>query len=54
MNEIDWRIIQRMLIDAPTYDYDKKDKNESVKSTQLDFKEQTSEDLLGLFEKHLK
>ncbi|AFR35969.1 hypothetical protein [Riemerella anatipestifer] len=43
--EVDWRIVQRMLIDAPDYDDDKKEK-------EIDLTEQTPEDLEKMLEKY--
>ncbi|ADQ83083.1 hypothetical protein OKE68_11010 [Riemerella anatipestifer] len=43
--EVDWRIVQRMLIDAPNYDDDKKEK-------EIDLTEQTPEDLEKMLEKY--
>ncbi|WP_213279325.1 hypothetical protein [Chryseobacterium indologenes] len=47
--EIDWRIVQRMLIDAPKYE--SKDEKTANK-TSINLSEQTSEDFLNkLFNK---
>jgi len=44
--EIDWRIVQRMLIDAPSYDTkDEKDQNKNTKTIKMT--EQNSEDLIA-------
>ncbi|QYR03377.1 hypothetical protein [Riemerella anatipestifer] len=43
--EVNWRIVQRMLIDAPDYDDDKKEK-------EIDLTEQTPEDLEKMLEKY--
>lgn len=44
--EIDWRIVQRMLIDAPSYESkDEKDKKNNSKSVKMT--EQNSEDLIA-------
>ncbi|MDR4892274.1 MULTISPECIES: hypothetical protein [unclassified Chryseobacterium] len=51
--DIDWRIVQRMLIDAPKYeskddnDDDKKSNTKSVKMT-----EQNSEDLIAQLQQY--
>ena len=42
--EIDWRIVQRMLIDTPSYDLEKKEGKEVIK-----YEEQTAEELEELF-----
>ena len=42
--EIDWRIVQRMLIDTPSYDSEKKEGKEVIK-----YEEQTAEELEELF-----
>lgn len=41
---VDWRIVQRMLIDAPSYKTDDEKKEEKKKVINLE--EQTSEDFL--------
>mgnify|MGYP003601400710 CR=1 FL=1 len=43
--EIDWRIVQRMLIDAPDYDSDKKEK-------EIDLTEQTPEQIESMLQKY--
>ncbi|MFP3835356.1 hypothetical protein [Chryseobacterium sp. SIMBA_028] len=44
--EIDWRIVQRMLIDAPSYESkDEKDTKNNTKSVKMT--EQNSEDLIA-------
>jgi hypothetical protein len=43
--EVDWRIVQRMLIDAPSYKTDEEDKKEEKKKV-INLSEQTSEDFL--------
>ena len=43
--EIDWRIVQRMLIDAPDYDSDKKEK-------EIDLTEQTPEQIQSMLQKY--
>lgn len=46
--EVDWRIVQRMLIDAPSYKTDEEDKKEEKKKV-INLEEQTSEDFLQQF-----
>lgn len=41
---VDWRIIQRMLIDMPSYDKEEKKKEKEIK-----YEEQTAEDLEKMF-----
>lgn len=49
--EIDWRIVQRMLIDAPSYETDD-EKNKNKKDKVINLSEQTSEDFINkLFNK---
>lgn len=44
--EVDWRIVQRMLIDAPSYE--SKEENEENKNTKsVKMTEQNSEDLIA-------
>lgn len=43
--EIDWRIVQRMLIDAPDYDSDKEEK-------EIDLTEQTPEQIESMLQKY--
>lgn len=43
--EIDWRIVQRMLIDAPDYDSDKGEK-------EIDLTEQTPEQIESMLQKY--
>lgn len=44
--EVDWRIVQRMLIDAPSYESkDEKEENKNTKSVKMT--EQNSEDLIA-------
>ena len=43
--EIDWHIIQRMLIDAPSYDSDKKEK-------EIDLTEMSADDIEGMLSKY--
>lgn len=45
MNDIDWHIIQRMLIDAPRFDTDSPEEKKK-KSTTINLSEQTSDDFL--------
>jgi len=42
--EVDWRIVQRMLIDAPSYKSEEEEKEENKQVINLS--EQTSEDFL--------
>lgn len=42
--EIDWRIVQRMIIDSPSIEDEKGKKDK--KKTVIDLSEQTSEDFL--------
>lgn len=44
--KVDWRIVQRMLIDAPDYDSDKKDEKE------INLTEQSPEDLEKMLEQY--
>lgn len=47
--EVDWRIVQRMLIDAPNYDSKNEDEdNKPTKGTKINLKEQKSEDLIEM------
>ncbi|MDQ1859029.1 hypothetical protein [Chryseobacterium sp. WLY505] len=51
--EIDWRIVQRMLIDAPKYESkDEKgnDQNSNTKSVKMN--EQNSEDLIAQLQQY--
>lgn len=44
--EVDWRIVQRMLIDAPSYESkEEKDKNSNTKSIKMT--EENAEDLIA-------
>lgn len=43
--EVDWRIVQRMLIDAPDYDSDKEEK-------EIDLTEQTPEQIQSMLQKY--
>lgn len=47
--EIDWRIVQRMLIDAPSYE-SKEESNKKGKSIKLT--EQTSESLMEMLKQY--
>lgn len=48
--EVDWRIVQRMLIDAPSYESEEEKKEK--KKPVINLSEQTSEDFLQqLFKK---
>ncbi len=44
--EIDWRIVQRMLIDTPRYD------KEETKEKEIDLTEQSAEDIMKMFDKY--
>lgn len=44
--DIDWRIVQRMLIDAPSYE-SKDEKEETKNSKSIKMTEQNSEDLIA-------
>lgn len=44
--DIDWRIIQRMLIDTPNYDTEEKEEKEEK---EIKFEEQSAEDLEKMF-----
>lgn len=44
---IDWRIVQRMMIDAPVYSSD----DEKVKEKEIDLTEQTAEDIEAMLQK---
>lgn len=44
--DIDWRIVQRMLIDAPSYE-SKDEKEENKNSKSIKMTEQNSEDLIA-------
>lgn len=48
--EIDWRIVQRMLIDAPSYDSDKEENTNKGKSIKLT--EQNSDDIMEMLKKY--
>lgn len=47
---IDWRIVQRMLIDAPDYDSDNKEEKTDKKSIKLT--EQNSESIMEMLKKY--
>lgn len=50
--EVDWRIVQRMLIDSPTYESEEDKKKKNDKKQVINLSEQTSEDFLeNLFKK---
>lgn len=44
--EVDWRIVQRMLIDAPSYESDKNTDEKGQEKKVINLSEQTSEDFL--------
>ncbi|HAY3504273.1 TPA: hypothetical protein JRX02_002899 [Elizabethkingia anophelis] len=45
--EVDWRIVQRMLIDAPDYDYDKDDEKKTNNNTKsIKLTEQNADELM--------
>lgn len=44
--EVDWRIVQRMLIDAPSYETDKNTDEKGQEKKVINLEEQTSEDFL--------
>lgn len=44
--EVDWRIVQRMLIDAISYESDKKIDEKGEEKKVINLEEQTSEDFL--------
>lgn len=44
--EIDWRIVQRMLIDTPRYD------KEEIQEKEIDLTEQSAEDIMKMFDKY--
>lgn len=45
--EIDWAIVQRMMIDAPVYESD-----EEKKEKEIDFTEQSVEDIEAMLKKY--
>ena len=45
--EIDWRIVQRMLIDTPVYDTD-----DEKKEKEIDLTEQTADDIEAMIKKY--
>lgn len=49
--EIDWRIVQRMLIDAPKYE-SKDDKTQKDNSKSVKMTEQNSEDLIAQLQQY--
>lgn len=46
--EVDWRIVQRMLIDAPSYKTDEEEKQQNTKGKKINLTEQKSEDLIEM------
>ncbi|MDC8028309.1 hypothetical protein I6H88_13925 [Elizabethkingia bruuniana] len=45
--EVDWRIVQRMLIDGPDYDYDKDDdKKTNTNTKSIKLTEQSPDELI--------
>lgn len=49
--EIDWRIVQRMLIDAPKYE-SKDEKTQKDNSKSIKMTEQNSEDLIAQLQQY--
>lgn len=49
--EVDWRIVQRMLIDAPKYE-SKDDKNQKSNTKSVKMTEQNSEDLIAQLQQY--
>lgn len=47
--EVDWRIVQRMLIDSPSYENDKNTDEKGQENKVINLSEQTSEDFLQQF-----
>lgn len=45
--EIDWRIVQRMLIDAPSYETD-----DDKKEKEIDLTEQTADEIEAMLKKY--
>ncbi|QNS42720.1 hypothetical protein H0S70_07165 [Chryseobacterium manosquense] len=45
--EIDWRIVQRMMIDAPVYESD-----DEKKDKEIDLTEQTTDDIEEMLKKY--
>lgn len=51
--EIDWRIVQRMLIDAPKYESkDEKGNNQNSNTKSIKMTEQNSEDLIAQLQQY--
>lgn len=51
--EIDWRIVQRMLIDAPKYESKDENENEQNSNTKsVKMTEQNSEDLIAQLQQY--
>lgn len=51
--EVDWRIVQRMLIDAPKYESkDEKGNNQNSKTKSVKMTEQNSEDLIAQLQQY--
>lgn len=51
--EIDWRIVQRMLIDAPKYESkDEKGNNKNTNTKSVKMTEQNSEDLIAQLQQY--
>lgn len=51
--EIDWRIVQRMLIDAPKYESkDEKGNNQNSNTKSVKMTEQNSEDLIAQLQQY--
>lgn len=44
--KIDWRIVQRMLIDSPSYETEEDEEKNDKKKQVINLSEQTSEDFL--------
>jgi hypothetical protein len=44
--KIDWRIVQRMLIDSPSYEREEDEEKNDKKKQVINLSEQTSEDFL--------
>lgn len=50
--EVDWRIVQRMLIDAPSYKTEDEEKDKNLKGKKINLKEQKSEDLIEMLKQY--
>lgn len=50
--KIDWRIVQRMLIDAPSYESEKDKQGEGEKSKSIKITEQNADELMAQLEKY--